>query len=230
MILKHDRPIIGIDVDGTLRNLEAQLRRYIEKDHPNSLSAFDQNVGVQYRTLNNLPAFKNTDDIWKWMYEERVFELFALAPRLHSTIIDNLNIFTKAAKVSGFDLVISTVQRDRSVTATLQWLAKWGCKVQNILCFDSAEDKFNSGIDVFVDDSPELIQMVLDASPLNFILHPTKTTETVPRVIKVDYKFNSAFAVPSIDIVSGGFNDLYEILKIDRILYREETDEKTDIS
>lgn len=221
MITKHDRPIIGIDIDGTLRDFESQVEKYIEKDYPQALSSFRQIKHNEYRTLDKIGVFSDIQEVWKWMYEERVFELFGMAPRVHQNAISNLNIFAKAADQAGFDLVISTVQKNQSVTATLHWLSKWGSRIQTILCFNSSTDKLNSGIDIFIDDSPELLCHYQDVQFSPYIRHPSKDVD-VPRFIKVPYKFNEHINVPSVDIPNGKFNDLYEILHIDRILTLEE--------
>lgn len=221
MILKHDKPIIGFDIDGTLRDFESQVETYIEKDYPSALEAFKQIKHKQYRTLDKIGVFSDVSEVWDWMYNQRVFELFALAPRTHPKVIDNLNILAKAAESSGFDVVLATVQKERSVTATLHWLAKWGCRVQMIMCFNSFKDKLNSGIDIFVDDSPELLEHSLDTQFSSNIRHPSKDLD-IPRFIRVPYPFNAHIDVPFVDIVNGKFNDLYEILHIDRILHLEE--------
>lgn len=220
MILKHDRPIIGIDIDGTLRDIEDVLEHFIEKDHPKSLEEFRRRKGNTYRLLDKLPDFSSIAEVYRWMYEERVFEIFGTSPRLHSRIIDNVNAFADSAKATGFDVVLATVQRNQSVTATLHWLARWGCKVQNVLCFDTGEEKAHSGIDIFIEDSPETLREVLNDLDREPIYHPI-TEKELPRCVRVVHGYNEDIEdCPCIDIKAGNFNDLYEILDIQKILYR----------
>lgn len=218
MKIKSDWPIIGIDIDGTLRDFGSQVERYIERDYPDSINVLRSMLDKKYRFLEELPCFDTKEESIKWMYEERPFEIFALAPRMHTLVMDNLNIFSKAAEKSGFNVVLSTVQSGLSVSATYQWLAKWGCKVQNLMCFNSINDKLESGIDIFLDDSPELIQKCMVKFPSNLCQHPIIRDETVPRIIKVKHGYNEDLSVPSIDIAGGEFNKMYEFLKIDKIL------------
>jgi hypothetical protein len=215
MILKHDKPIIGIDVDGTLRDLEFQIEKFLKMDHPDKLEIFYKNKDKKYRSLEG--AFKSTEDLFEWMYNERGFELFGQAPKIHSRIIDDLNIFYQSALNSGYDVIISTVQRNRSVAATLFWLSRWGCRVQNIICFNSFKEKCDSGIDIILDDSPEVLATWHDYE----VEHPTKKGVVVPSALKVPYAFTEEFDLPAVDTPNGKFDDIYEILHVDRILKLE---------
>lgn len=203
---------IAVDIDGTLRDLETQMEKYLEADHPDKLDKFNEIKHTVYRSLD--PLFENQEDVYSWIYEERVFELFGMAERLHPKAIDDLNIFTNVAKQHGFEVVIASVQRQQSVTATLHWLAKWGCKVQNIQFFDSMQAKVDAGFDIYIDDCPEVLipyagkEAVAATGPVN----------GHPRAIKIPYDFTKDIKCPSLDIANGKFDDLYDILSIEKVL------------
>ena len=197
---------IAIDIDGTLRDLETQIRRYIEEDYPEKLDEYDKIIGIEYRTMNPLIG---ADEAMNWFYEERPFELFAMAPRLHRTLIEDLNKFAATAEVQGHSVEIASVQRGKSIIATLHWLSKMGCKIKKYSFYDTMQDKIDAKFDVYLDDCPQ----VLEACKPGFeLIYDT----TLPLAIKVPYEFNKHIGCPSLDVVNGKFNDIYDILNIER--------------
>jgi len=207
------RITIAIDIDGTLRNLEKQIDTYLEMDFPDKVDKFREIKDDVYLALD--PVFDNKEDVYTWMYEERVFELFGMAQRTHKKVIDDLNIFAKAAWNHGFDVVIASVQRDQSVTATMHWLAKWGCKIQRYEFFYTMQDKIDRNFDIYVDDCPQ----VIEAFEGDVRIHPTKQKiVSISRIIKVPYNFTKGYQCPTLDIANGKFDELYEILGIEKVL------------
>ncbi len=201
--------IIAIDIDGTLRDLETQIRQYIEMDYPGSLETYDKVVGKEYRTLT--PTI-GEEEAMKWLYDDRPFELFAIANRTHPKIIEDLNKFAKSAERDGHTVVIASVQRGKSIMATLSWLSKFGCKIKNYDFHDTMKDKIEAGYDVYVDDCPE----VLDACSGQLFGTTDLAARNGPIGIKVPYKFNEDIDCITLDILGGKFNDIYEILNIER--------------
>lgn len=190
------RKTIAIDVDGTIRDFHSQAQMWLEYDHPNKFQKFLDSKS--YYSLDE--AFGNREEVHKWIYEQRVFEIFVQAQRLHKNIIDDLNIFSVAAEGAGWDVLIATVQRDRSITATLQWLAKYGCRIKTIKFFNSMQDKIDADYDVYLDDCPEVLEKAESSA------------------IKVPYVFNEHIKCPSLDIINGEFDNIYELLGIERTL------------
>lgn len=60
------------------------------------------------------------------------------------------------------------------------------------------EEKINYGFDIYVDDCPDVL----------------KNTDYL--AIKVPYEYNKDINVQTLDIENGKFNDLFEILNIER--------------
>jgi 5'(3')-deoxyribonucleotidase len=207
------RLTIAVDIDGTLRDIDTQMDKYLEVDHPDKIDKFREIKGDIYRALD--PVFDTNKEVYAWMYEERVFELFGMAERMHRKVIDDLNIFANVAREHGFDVVIASVQRNQSVTATMHWLAKWGCKIQRYEFFHSMQDKIDRNFDIYIDDCPQVIAAFVDCS----IVHPTESAiAPIPRMIKIPYNFTKDYDCPSLDIANGNFDDLYDILRIEKVL------------
>lgn len=187
--------IIAFDIDGTLRDLETQVKKYLEEDYPEHYEEILKTLGKEYYALDPILGH---DETMKWFYEDRPFELFAMAPRVHRSIIEDLNKFAKAAESQGHEVIIASVQRDLSIMATLHWLSKMGCKIKTYRFFDTMQDKINAGFDVYIDDCPEVLE------------------SHTRRSLKVPYEFNKHIDCPELDIANGKFNDIYDILNIER--------------
>ena len=203
---------IAVDIDGTLRDLEKQIDKYLEYDHPEKIDKFREIKNSVYRSLD--PVFENKTDVYKWIYEERVFELFGMADRMHRKVIDDLNIFITTAREQGFEVVIASVQRNQSVTATMHWLSKWGCKAQRYEFFYTMQDKIDANFDIYIDDCPE----VLEAFEGKDVVKHTGDVKGLPRAIKIPYGFTKDIKCPSLDIANGKFDDLYEMLGVEKVL------------
>ncbi len=192
--------IIAIDIDGTLRDLESQIEKYFEEDFPDHIEKFLELKGKDYQSLDPVIG---RDETIKWLYETRPFELFAMSPRIHRSVIGDLNQFAKACKAQGHQAVIASVQKDKSIIATLHWLSKMGCKIKEYQFFDTMQDKIDYiPFDVYIDDCPQVLEQV------------HKDPDRI--AIKVPYEFNKHIDCPTLDIANGKFNDIYDILKIER--------------
>ena len=195
--------IIAVDVDGTLRDLETQIRMYLEMDYPDLVEEYDKILGKEYRTLSPLMP---EPEIMTWLYDERPFELFAIADRLHPKVIEDVNKFAKVAESLGHTVVIASVQRGKSIMATLSWLSKFGCKLKHYDFFDTMQDKIDAGYDVYIDDCPEVLEACTPS-----------TGGISPIGVRIPYEFNKHVEnVHDLDIANGKFNDIYDILKIER--------------
>ena len=149
---------IAIDIDGTIRDLDSKIIEYLEKDHPHRVKAFEKAGGRWDRlvvSFNN-----NRESVTNWLYDERAFHLFGAAPKMYTQVIDHLNAISKIAELADedYEVSISSVQYRQSITATLFWLAKQGCRIKSIKFHDDFEMKANAYYDYVVDDHPEVLE------------------------------------------------------------------------
>ena len=63
---------IAIDIDGSIRNFNAQIEKYLETDHPDKLKKWKDLNGYHYRSLDKI--FDTKEEVLTWIYDERVFE------------------------------------------------------------------------------------------------------------------------------------------------------------
>jgi hypothetical protein len=163
---------IAMDIDGTLRNLDAQLEKYLEIDHPHRLRRFQDNP----QAWNKLDIAFGDDRkaVTDWLYGDRAFHLFGQAPKMYPAVMDHLNALSKRAQAADdVELWISSVQRDQSITATLFWLAKNGCRVPNIKFYNSFNTKIREHYDFVVDDRPTVLEHALKNGSVPIVIpHP----------------------------------------------------------
>lgn len=163
---------VAIDIDGTLRDLDAQLDKMLEIDHPTKVTPF-RSFPKEWNRLD-IAFNHDRDAVLKWLYGERAFHIFAQAPKMYKDVVDHLNAIDKRARAHGdIELVISSVQREQSIPATLFWLAKMGCRVRHIRFFDTFEEKVAAGYDVVVDDRPMVLEAAMAAGQTAVVVpHP----------------------------------------------------------
>lgn len=147
---------VAIDIDGTLRDLDAQLEKMLELDHPHKVKAF-RSFPAEWNRLD-IAFNHDREAVLNWLYGERAFHIFGQAPRMYKSVIDHLNALDKRARVNGIRLILSSVQREQSIPATLFWLAKMGCRVHHIRFFDSFEEKMAAHYNIVVDDHPQVLE------------------------------------------------------------------------
>ena len=203
--MKKKTITIAIDIDDTLRDFRSSIAKYLEIDHPYKLDKFLEVRDEEYYSLDVIMDTK--EDVHKYLYEERVFELFGMANRVHPKIIEDLNKFAKIAESYEIIVVLASVQHGRSITATLHWLSKWGCRIKNIKFFNSIQEKIDANYDIYIDDCPEVLSSFCKKNKIK--------GWKLPRAIKVPYKFNkNVDCNVELDIANGKFNDIYGILQI----------------
>jgi hypothetical protein len=194
---------IAIDIDGVLRNIVAPVRKYFDIDFENDItlnlykSIPDPLLEYNFHAVVGMDIEK----FLNWMYVDRVFQIFAMAPRTYPTVIDDLNIFAKTAEAQGYNVWISSVQHQQALTATLFWLSKFGCKVQRYHFFNDQKEKRTHGFDIAIDDSPEILKHIKN--------------RTNKQAIRFLQPYNEQF--DGIDTITK-IDDLYELLGIARIL------------
>ena len=209
--MNNDNVIIGIDIDGVLRDLASQITFLMDEDFPYKEWDREFNEWDLCTTLD-----MSTDELNQWFYNERLFHLIGMAPKTYNKVIEDLNMFTLAAEAKGYKVAIASVQRGRAVTATLHWLAKNGCRVQNYLFFDSMDEKAQGPFTIIVDDNPQMLETWLKKQPI-----VDSEGNKIPRAIGIKYKYNEHLEFQSLDLEEDRLDKLHDILKIERIMNKE---------
>lgn len=130
--------IIGLDIDGVLRNFTKQLIKIYKEDFPShTVLPIDT-----WFFENSFPIKK---DIYQYYKDnaDRIFE--------HAERYENADLFSKALCGSGHYVILVTSQPRGSEIYTMRWVEKNNIAYNSIVFTDK---KSIVNADIFLDDSP----------------------------------------------------------------------------
>lgn len=200
---------IGFDINSVLRDtfLKAEQiyqKHYIDEFVDEETSSFNEDEqkwvvenntnGFEYKL--NLPVtdldslekhfiFPNKDEIFNFFYVDFPMQIFGNASSMEPNTFNYLNdIYEKLRDNHEVFVVSDEIQKSKP--ATLFFLAKYGCLVENIKFFSNLTlDNMWENIDILITSNPNLI----NKKPKNKIIIKYKTTYNVD--CKYDYEINS---------------------------------------
>jgi hypothetical protein len=200
---------IGFDINSVLRDtfLKAEQiyqKHYIDEFVDEETSSFNEDEqkwvvenntnGFEYKL--NLPVtdldslekhfiFPNKDEIFNFFYVDFPMQIFGNAPSMEPNTFNYLNdIYEKLRDNHEVFVVSDEIQKSKP--ATLFFLAKYGCLVENIKFFSNLTlDNMWENIDILITSNPNLI----NKKPKNKIIIKYKTTYNVD--YECDYEISS---------------------------------------
>lgn len=200
---------IGFDINSVLRDtfLKAEQiyqKHYIDEFVDEETSSFNEDEqkwvvenntnGFEYKL--NLPVtdldslekhfiFPNKDEIFNFFYVDFPMQIFGNAPSTEPNTFNYLNdIYEKLRDNHEVFVVSDEIQKSKP--ATLFFLAKYGCLVENIRFFSNLTlDNMWENIDMLITSNPNLI----NKKPKNKIIIKYKTTYNVD--CECDYEISS---------------------------------------
>lgn len=156
---------IGIDVNGVLRNTLKKIQQEYEKwyiDNPfltEEENEFKREVFSDVTTLELTKhlAFENNDDLYNFLYREHTMEIFGHAGSVENSSIQELNdIYLDLRDKHDFYIVSDEI--GKSKPATLFFLSKFGCLIENVKFYsESTLDSLWDSIDVLLTANPKLL-------------------------------------------------------------------------
>ena len=174
---------IGIEVNGVLRDTIEKFTQIYEKhmigeneEHESLPMTFEvdsdgntHNIEleeiVKYEKLNDVDSldlmshfkFKSKEEYFSFMYEEFPMHIFGHAPSTEMTTFNEFNDFYTLFRDEN-EIVIISDEMGKSKPATLFFLSKFGCLVENIIFYNSVtKDKVLSSFDLIVTSNPDII-------------------------------------------------------------------------
>lgn len=180
---------IGIDLNGVLRDTLGKIEQVYDKfylSNEDGESDFKYEIIDPIDSLNLLNHFKfpSDNDLYEFLYIEHPMEIFGHAPSVEYTGMNDLNDFYIDMR-DNHEIIIVSDEIGKSKPATLFFLSKFSCLVENIK-FYSEQTKNNmlDSIDVLLTANPDLL--------LN---HPTDK-----KIIKYNTSYNTEIVnLPNID-------------------------------
>lgn len=134
---------VGIDVDGVLRNIVAQIIT-IYKDRYDKTSSFKYEDVSYYNFAPLLPVLKEKNIDLNFFFREYPKEIFFDAIPQEDNLPEKINLISKFLKVH-----IITKQLYGNEKYTLEWLYKYGIKYDSI---SFCTDKSDIYVDFMIDD------------------------------------------------------------------------------
>ena len=175
---------IAIEINGVLRDTIEKFKQVYEKhmidedsdesyvlpttfsiDESGNTEYNEVEEKFEYRILGEVTSldlsehfsFRSKEDYFSFMYEEFPMHIFGHAPSTEMTTFNDLNDFYNEFR-DEHEITIISDEMGKSKPASLFFLSKFGCLVENIIFYNSVtKDKVLSSFDLIVTSNPELI-------------------------------------------------------------------------
>ena len=174
---------IGIEINGVLRDTIEKFKLFYEKSLVDTepidqqiktfeldLSGNTEEIVTQesfkYEIMSDVTSldlmshfkFRNNEELYSFMYEEYTMELFGHAPSSEMTTFNMLNDLYYDLR-EHFNLLIVSDEIGKSKPASLFFLAKFGCLVEQVLFYSqSTKNRLWDEVDVLITANPDLIE------------------------------------------------------------------------
>lgn len=214
---------IGIEVNGVLRDTIEKFRQLYEKhmienyESENSNQTFTLDLSgntsvdeteetfeykiitpIDSHILKNHFMFKSDEELYDFMFEDFPMQLFGHAGSTETFTFNDLNDFYIKNR-DNFEIYIISDEIGKSKPATLFFLSKFGCLIENIKFYSSSTiENMWETVDVLLTANPELIES-----------HPENVT-VIQYVTEYNKSINHNHKIESIK----DFDDLISKLKL----------------
>ena len=175
---------IGITINGVLRDTLQKViltyNRYNESD-----------IKIEdLKSLNLLEylKFETEEELLEWMYVECPMEIFGNGLALRDNIFNTLNTFYKDFR-DEHEIIIVSEEIEKSKSATLFFLAKYGCLIDNIKFF---------GLNSFYDNVWEDVDMIITTDP-QLISKKPKNKKSIKIEDRFNKEINSDFTISELE-------------------------------
>ena len=172
---------IGIEINGVLRDTIGKFTQVYEKhmieesDDGNKTYEIDLSGNTEENTVENdfeykiisdvtslelmsHFAFKDSDELYSFMYEDFVMQIFGHAGSTETFTFNELNDFYINFR-DEYEIIIVSDEMGRSKPASLFFLSKFGCLIENIKFYsNSTLQNMWNGLDIIVSANPKLIE------------------------------------------------------------------------
>lgn len=195
---------IGIELNGVLRDTIGKFSQVYEKhlveqnpdfindkiyelDLSGNTSLTEVESSFEYKILSDVTslnliehfAFKDSDELYNFMYKDHTMEIFGHAGSVENSGMMDFNNFYIDMR-DKHDILIVSDEIGKSKPASLFFISKFGCLVETV--------KFYS--EITINSMWDSIDVLLTANPKLLLNHPENK-----RVIKYITKYNSDISV-----------------------------------
>jgi hypothetical protein len=181
---------IGIEINNVLRDTLGRIQDVYEKwyiDNPYVDESVERKVISDVTSLDIFShlLFKNEDEVYDFLYKEYTMEIFGHAGSTEMSGMIDFNDFYLEMR-DNHDIIVVSDEIGKSKPASLFFLSKFGCLVENIKFYsEQTKNEMWDSIDVLLTSNPDLLLN----KPENKIIIKYETTYNSD--IKVEYKIDS---------------------------------------
>lgn len=154
---------IGVEINGVLRDTLKKISEVYEKwfiENP-----FKEEKEFKYEIISELKSleiskhlkFKDDDELYNFLYKEFTMEIFGHAGSVEYSGMNDLNDFYLDMR-ENHDVIIVSDEIGKSKPASLFFLSKFGCLVENVKFYsESTINSLWSSVDVLLTANPNLL-------------------------------------------------------------------------
>ena len=154
---------IGITIDGVIRDFITKFELVYDKYYPVIDEETGENKTIE-RDIKNLTLLKHFDfsggtkEINKFMYVDASLEIFGHAGEVKLNSVEYLNQLHNLIEDMGHTPIVVSKELNNSKPATLFFLSKLSCKVNNIKFVRDYKNKWDD-IDILITADPETLMI-----------------------------------------------------------------------
>lgn len=154
---------IAIELNGVLRDTLKKIQQEYEKWYIEN--PFREEEEFEYEVLSDVTSldigkhlkFKTEDELYDFLYKEHTMEIFGHASSVEYSGMNDLNDFYSEMR-DNHDIIIVSDEIGKSKPASLFFLAKFGCLVEQVKFY--SESTINSlwdSVDILLTANPNLL-------------------------------------------------------------------------
>ena len=181
--MEPKKTVIGIDIDGVIRNLYEKFSEVLKREHPEFKNIDLINTDEYFFDLSLFDGF----DIYKFWFEEKVIEIY-----LEAKPFGNPGKAIKKMREYFTVYLVSHQPNEWCERATLMWLSRHSVLTDGILFMSN---KWDAPIDILIDDKGDTIEKAMKCGIITFMIN-----------YNYNKKFNSHFRV-------NNYNQAFQLIK-----------------
>ena len=145
---------IAININGIIRDLFGKIKLVHKKYYESNIEE-----DLNYDNIKELLNFDKEDELLEFLYREAPMEIFGNGLAFRDNIFNTLNTFYKDFR-DEHEIIIVSEEIEKSKSATLFFLAKYGCLIDNIKFFglNSFYDNVWEDVDMLITTDSQLLQ------------------------------------------------------------------------
>jgi len=153
---------IGVEINNVLRDTLGRVQDVYEKwyiDNPYVDESVERKVISDVTTLNIFShlLFNNKDEVYDFLYKEYTMEIFGHAGSTEMSGMMDFNDFYLEMR-DNHDIIVVSDEIGKSKPASLFFLSKFGCLVENIKFYsEQTKNQMWDSIDVLLTANPDLL-------------------------------------------------------------------------